>query len=420
MTTSPPLQPDPEIDQLSRDYLALAFGLDQHIPGFIDAFTGPEALRDRLVRAEPATAEGLLEQANALRGQVVEAGDLPAERRAYLLSQTGAMVALAERLAGVELSFEDEVRRCFGVLAERTPDAVFDAALDELDAALPGHGRDRLGDRMAEWKRGYVIEPEAARRLLDVIVPEIRARTRRLVDLPDDEAVRFELVSDKPWGGYNWYLGGARSLVEINTDLPIHAHTLTGLVCHEAYPGHHTEHLLKERRLFREAGWGEFAVQLISSPQAVISEGIATLAESVVFPGDQATEWQVRELYPAAGVTGDAEREILVGRAQRTLRALSSTAALMLHADGRSEDEVVAWLRRYGLQDEAEARHRLRFLTDPLWRAYVFTYHAGRDLLARWLERDNPEGDAAITGERFVRLLTTPTTPAGIIADTQG
>ena len=408
-------QPGLPFDQLSHDYLALAFGLDQHIDGFIDAYSGPEAIRDRLVRAEPATPDGLLEQARALVGQVEDDDDLPTERRAFLLAQTRAMVALSERLAGAELSYEDEVRRCFDVPAERTPEAAFDAALDDLDGALSGRGRegDALNARMAEWKRGYVIEPEAARRLLDVIVPEIRARTRRLVELPEGESVAFQLVSDKPWSGYNWYLGGARSLVEINTDLPIHVNTLTGLVCHEAYPGHHTEHTLKERRLFREREWGEFAVQLISTPQAVISEGIATLAESIVFPGDEAIRWQVAELYPVVGVTGDAEREIRIQRAQRVMRALSSNAALMLHVDGRSEDEVVVWLKRYGLRTEAEARHQLRFLTNPLWRAYVFTYHAGRDLLARWLEQGGP----GTADDRFVRLLTTPTTPNGIRAE---
>ena len=401
-------------DQISHDYLALAFGLGQHIDGFIDAYSGPEELRDRLVRAEPATPAGLSEQARVLVSQIEEEDGLPDDRRAFLLAQTRAMVTLSERLAGAELSYEDEVRRCFDVPATRTPDEDFDAALDELDEVLPGHGRDELNERMAEWKRGYVIEPEAARRLLDVIVPEIRSRTRRLVDLPEGESVEFTLVSDKPWSGYNWYLGGARSLVEINTDLPIHVNTLTGLVCHEAYPGHHTEHTLKEQRLFRAREWGEFSVQLISTPQAVISEGIATLAETIVFPGDEAIRWQVADLYPAAGVRGDAEQEIRVQRAQRVMRALSSNAGLMLHSDGRSEGEVVAWLKRYGLRTEAEARHSLRFLTNPLWRAYVFTYHAGRDILSAWLD----QGDPAAKNDRFVRLLTTPTTPNGIVAET--
>ncbi len=408
-TTTPGLP----FDTLSHDFIALAFGLNRHVDGFIDAYTGPEDVRERLTRAEPATPQGLLEQARALADQVAEADDLDPDRQVYLRSQATAMVAVAERLAGADLSYEEEVSRYFGVPASRTPEAELDAALAELDDALPGRGgTDNLNARMTEWKRQFEIAPETARQLLDVIVPEIRARTRRLVEIPDDESVRFALVSDKPWSGYNWYLGGARSLVEINTDLPIHVNALTGLVAHEAYPGHHTEHLLKERRLFRERGWGEFAVQLILTPQAVISEGIATLAESIIFPGDEAVRWQVEELYPAAGVTGDVAQQSQVERAQRALRAVSSNAGLLLHAEGRSEAEVVAYLMRYGLRTEESARHYLRFLTDPLWRAYVFTYHAGRDILHDWLHRPGEE-----PASRFARLLTMPTSPAAIIAE---
>jgi hypothetical protein len=41
---------------------------------------------------------------------------------------------------------------------------------------------------------------------------------------------------------------------------------------------------------------------------------------------------------------------------------------------------------RYALRAENEARQSLRFIADPLWRAYTFTYHVGRDLLGRWLD----------------------------------
>ena len=401
-------------DRISHDYLALAFGLNQHIDGFIDAYTGPEAVRDRLLRAEPATPEGLLEQARALLGEVDAATDLDPGRRIFLLAQTRAMVAVARKLVGEPLDYQEEVRLCFDIPAERTPDEVFEAALRELDDALPGRGRGDLNQRMADWKARYVIAPEDARRLLDVIVPEIQSRTRRLVALPAGESVEFTLVEDKPWSGYNWFLGHAHSRVEINTDLPIHANTLTGLVCHEAYPGHHTEHALKEQHLLRERGWGEFSVALITTPQAVLSEGIATVAESIVFPGDEAVRWQVAELYPAAGIAGNVEQEIAIQWFQRVMRALQANAALQLHADGRTPDEVVAWLRRYGLRSEQEARHSLRFISDPLWRAYIFTYHAGRDLLEGWLGQDGPDQIAS----RFARLLTEPTSPTAIAAAT--
>jgi hypothetical protein len=113
-------------------------------------------------------------------------------------------------------------------------------------------------------------------------------------------------------------------------------------------------------------------------------------------------------VYPAAGIDGDPAREIAIGRAQRALRAVPGNAALLLHAEGRDPEEVVAYLQRYGLSSEAEARQRLRFISDPLWRAYIFTYHAGYDLLGGWIAA----ADDAARRDRFRTLLTEPVTPS--------
>lgn len=389
-------------DPISHDYIALAHGIDRQVPGFIDAYAGPADVRTRLAEAEPATALGLLEQADALARQVAES-DYPERRKAYLTVHVRAMLTVCRKLTGESLSYTDEVHGCFDIEPARTPEATFEAAIAELDELLPGDGN--VPERMAAWRRQFEVSPDSARELIDVIVPEIRRRTVAFVDLPEGEEVEFTLVDDKPWGGYNWYLGNARSRVEINTDLPIHANALTGLVCHEAYPGHHTEHSLKERHLYQEQGWGEHAVQLISTPQAVISEGIATLAETIVFPGDELQQWQAEALYPMAGISGDPHREHRIGQAQRALRAVNANAALLLHAEDEAESEVLHYIRRYGLKSEAESKQSVRFITDPLWRAYVFTYHAGRDLLATWLQGDDNLA-------RFRQLLTEQVYPS--------
>jgi hypothetical protein len=82
----------------------------------------------------------------------------------------------------------------------------------------------------------------------------------------------------------------------------------------------------------------------------------------------------------------------------------------MRHVDGASTDEIVAYLMTYSLRTEEEARHRLRFIDDPLWRPYIFTYHVGRDLLGRWLDQAPAEDRLA----RYRQLLTEQVTPSGI------
>jgi hypothetical protein len=69
-------------------------------------------------------------------------------------------------------------------------------------------------------------------------------------------------------------------------------------------------------------------------------------------------------------------------------------------------------------------RHRYSFIADPLWRAYVFTYHVGYDLLGAWLDmpEEPEEAEAAATDAilqtrrqaRFARLLADQVTPSAI------
>lgn len=397
----------PALDRVSEDYVALAFGLERHIPGTVDAYYGPEEVKAAVMTGPLPAPDALVRQAeHLLRG--IPASGLSDGRQQYLTAQVRALHLAAQRLAGVAVDYLDEVRTFFDIEPVATPAAVFDDAVRALDEALPGEGD--VAARMIAWRQQFEVPVAIAREAIAPIADEARRRTAAFVELPDGEAIEYAFVSDKPWSGYNWYLGNCRSLVELNTDLPIRLNGMLGLLCHEGYPGHHTEHAIKEQTLYRAHGYGEHAIQLINTPECVISEGIATLAETIVFPDGEAETWQAAHVYPLAGIPGDPTREAQIALATRQLRALSANAALMLHAGGVPEDEVVAYLMRYGLCDEREARHRLRFIADPLWRAYVFTYHAGRDLLDAWLAR----GDRRA---RFARLLREQMTPSGIAAE---
>ena len=185
---------------------------------------------------------------------------------------------------------------------------------------------------------------------------------------------------------------------------------MTDLLAHEGYPGHHTEHALKER-LYTEQGLGEHALQLINTPECVISEGIDTLAEKMLFDPNELVRFRRERVYPAAGISGDTEREVAIGTALRILRSVPGNAALLLHEEGRDPQEVVAYLQRYGLVAEGEARQRLRFIADPLWRAYIFTYHVGYELISGWLDQVPDERHG-----RFRTLLTEQVYPSQIAA----
>ena len=112
--------------------------------------------------------------------------------------------------------------------------------------------------------------------------------------------------------------------------------------------------------------------------------------------------------------SSDLERAVAVRDARSTLRAADIDAALMLHAEGRSPDEVGVWLERVAALTSERAAKKLEFLTHPLWRTYAFVYAEGEALLDRWLAAVPAEARAA----RYRRLLTEPLTPPRIVAET--
>src|SRR6202030_3046969 len=99
---------------------------------------------------------------------------------------------------------------------------------------------------------------------------------------PAAEHIEFELVTDKPWSGFNTYLGGLQSRVSVNTDLPVLSTSLAHLVAHEAYPGHHTEHSRKEVGLVRRRHFLEESIFLVGTPQCLVAEALADLGLEVV------------------------------------------------------------------------------------------------------------------------------------------
>ena len=165
-------------------------------------------------------------------------------------------------------------------------------------------------------------------------------------------------------------------------------------------------------------GHVEASILLINTPECLISEGLGDLGHRFAAPPGEEPELLV-ELYERAGLaiaadpagSRDAAATTVALRPwRRQLTESRVNAALMRHADGRSHDEVLGWLQRVGRYGPAEAAKRLEFIEHPLWRAYVFVYHEGEALLARWLD-DVPEPEQA---KRFGRLLREQLGPTAI------
>ncbi len=399
-------------DDVAAEYVRLGLAFDRLEEGFVDAYTGDPALRAEVNDAPAPDPAELARRARDLRGALP--GELPADRAAFVDAHLRALECSARKFAGEQVGFVDEVAAYFDVqIAPRDVDEYAQAHAQIATAlGVPGATGSRLREAYAAYRRAEEIPAHLVQPLVGELAGALREVVRGRFGLPEAEVIDFEIVSDKPWSGFNYYLGDYRSKVAINTDLPQYLSGLPGLVAHEAYPGHHTEHCRKEQLLVGD-GQLEQTIFLVNTPQCLMAEGLADHALTAAMGRD----WQpwAAEIYADFGLRFDAEKARAVSAATAGLLHVRQDAALALHDAGRDADEVAAFLERWLLAPPDRARQMLRFLTSPLWRAYISTYVEGYELLDGWLAATAP-GQTRL--DRFGRLLDEPLTPALLRAET--
>ncbi|MEV0364166.1 DUF885 domain-containing protein [Nocardia fusca] len=396
-----------EAHPLVIEYLRLGLAFDRIEEGFVDAYTADPRLRQEVENAPKPEPRELARTAARLRAELPNAG-LTAQRTEFIDVHLRALECSGRKFAGDDIGFIDEVRAYFDVEIAPGDPAEYQEAHRRIDEVLGGSGP--LAERMAAHRKADEIPPDKLEACVEAFSGALRELVRARYPLPDHEHVTYEVVGDKPWSGFNYYLGNYRSTVAINSDLRQHMANLPRLISHESYPGHHTEHCRKEAGLVA-AGQAEQTIFLVNTPQCLMAEGLADLAlRSIVGPGWG--RW-AQEIYTDLGLRFDGERAERLAEASGQLLGVRQDAALMLHDQGKDADDVAAFLERWSLTTPDRARQSLRFLSSPLWRAYISTYVEGYRLLGGWLDRATDEDDRA---DRFRRLLDEPLIPSALRA----
>lgn len=381
-------------------YIELGLRFGRHVDGFVDAYYGPPSI-SRRVEAEPIrSADSLVADAARLVADLdggIDDAALGAARRRWLRAQVVGMHTSARKLAGEALAYVDEVELCYGVRPWFRPEEQFADAHRLLGEVLPGSGS--VAERYGTWREAQAVPADRLEPAIRSIAEDFRARTDVLFALPDGEHVEWELATDKPWSGFNYYLGDLQSRVAINIDLPVLSTSLGHLVAHEAYPGHHTEHTRKEVGLVRGAEHLEETIFLVGTPQCLLAEGLADLGLEVLL--GPRPETVLAEHFGPLGIAYDPDVVAGLRRAGEALDAVRANAAWLLHQDGRPVDEVIAYLERWSLLPRARATKAVAFLTDPTWRAYISCYVEGYPLCRSFTDGE-PRNFARLLDEQLV------------------
>jgi arylsulfatase A-like enzyme len=416
--SAPAAQSSP-MNTIAERYVKLVLALGQHDPDYVDAFYGPpewkaEAERQKQPLADiDAAADRVIAAIPAL-SDADRRDELVVLRRDYLKRQLEALRARVRMLEGVKPTFDEESQALYDAVAPVHPESYFEAILKEIEAALPGEGP--LVDRYDAFRRNFIVPSDRLGRVFDRAIAECRTRTLPHVQLPANESFTVEYVNNKPWSGYNWYQGNYRSLIQVNTDLPVYIDRAIDLACHEGYPGHHVYNALLEKHLVRDRGWVEFSVYALFSPQSLIAEGTANYGIEVAFPGDERIAFERDVLFPLAGLDPAQAAAYAKVRSLVDRLAYAGNEAARKYLNGQlTRTQTVEWLTRYAMMPAAPAEQRTKFY--DTYRSYVINYNLGKDLVKEYVEsRGGVASQPDVRWREFVRLLASPRLPSGLRA----
>jgi hypothetical protein len=401
------------MDSIGVSYVKLALALGQHDPDYVDAFYGPPEWKKEMGQKKLSLVE-IEQQAGQLIEQL-KAIPQPSEeliklRHEYLAKQLSSMRARIQIINGKKMSFDEESKAVYDVVAPTKSEAEFQKVIDQLDALLPGEGP--LISRYDTFQKDFVIPSAKLDAVFTAAIKECRSRTLAHIELPKSESFKVEYVTDKPWSGYNWYQGNYRSVIQVNTDLPIYIDRAIDLAGHEGYPGHHVYNVLLEKHLVKDRGWMEFTVYALFSPQSLIAEGTANFGVKVLFTESERTEFEKKVLFPLAGLDPSRVEEYYKVKNLVDKLSYAGNEAARRYLNGQIDAKAAAeFMTKYGMMLPARAEQRVRFMEK--YRAYVINYNYGQDLVAEYIASkggtpDHPEK----RWEEFGKLLSSPRLPS--------
>ena len=396
------------LDDAARAYVGLVLEYGEAEGGYVDAYYGP-AEWAAAAKVAPRTVPHISIDAAILLRRIVAvpATGIDAARQRFLIAQLRALLARAAMKQGARYSFTEEAEALFGTRPALKPLASYDAVLKRIEKIVPGRGPLPL--RVASFRKRYEIPAAKLPAVIEAGIAECKARSATHIAAPADENFQLSFVTNKPWSGYNYYQGNYKSLIQINTDLPVQISRAVDLGCHEGYPGHHIYNVLLERNLTKGRGWVEFSVYPLYSPQSLIAEGSANYGIDLAFPGEEQTRFEQEKLYPLAGLDPRSAPALAeLSKATRALAGAGYTIADQYLSGRITRDAAKALVERYELADPKRAEQRLKFI--DTYRSYIINYGLGRDLVQAYVERAAP----AQRWARMESLLSEPTLPADL------
>ncbi len=361
---------DPTSLPIGKQYIEAAFQTDYFLRNkisedliVVDSYFGPPEFKPK---KDPVDPDLLLNSIHQLQGRIKKEIRVK-PRRTYLLKQIAALDLLIRFGLDEKIRFEKRVKIGLDADVVVISNERIDELSEEADRALRREVlKGDLTSMATSWrKRAMTTGPEIVPLAQEVAITARRATEQLLFKLPEDEQVEFRAVPKASWSAYNYYQGKYHAIIEVNIELPRSKYSIWKWVTHETYPGHQTQLVQQELGFEQGTHSIEATIAIINTPDCTIAEGIAEAGPDILQAARPLTRPETVSSY-----------------LMQLRRAVGINALVMIQQEQRSEAEVVEYLQNYGAYEEAYARSRLPFMTDPMWGPYGYTY-----LIGAWLVR---------------------------------
>jgi hypothetical protein len=381
-------------------------------PDYVDAYFGPQEMQAK-AKKQNLSYEQLAKETDAALSSLerikVPDDEYVKLRYEFLIKQLQSLRSFIDIKSGKRLSFDQESQALYDAVAPTFSQSHFDETLQKLDAVLPGKGD--LRERYEAYQNRFVIPKDKLDSVFQIALKECRARTKKHISLPDSESFKVEYVTNKPWGGYNWYKGNFHSVIQVNTDLPIYIDRAVDLAGHEGYPGHHVYNVLLEQELLKKRNWKEFSIYPLFSPESLIAEGSANYGVDVLFPEDERLQYEQHVIFPAAGLDPSLAAQYYKIRELVNKLGYSGNEAARHFLDGNwTAEQAIQWMQKYSLYSRNRAEKRLDFIKK--YRSYVINYNLGQDMVKAYIESRSRNEESR--WKELAKMLGSPLLPSGI------
>ena len=373
--TAPAFASD-SVDAVAREYVELALGAQLLDPESVvtNAPRPDDLARAKAAHRDAAAIERALGALEARLDRIPPGNArLDAMRWRALRARIESLRVQMRPADAPRLSVAEEVARRYGFVPAFRPLSDYDAAIDALDAAMPGKGS--LSERIETMKQAAIVPPDRLEAVVRAAVAECRKRTVAHLALPP-ESVELQFPDDGMFPASATYAGGGKSVVTASRAVPNNVDQVLQYSCHEVYPGHHTHYVTLDKALYQDRGWAEYAVEQNAGPFVPVAEAVAEYGVGLAFPIEERLAFERDVLFPLAGLTmADPAQWRAYLSARSSVLGATSTVARDFLAGTIDRDTAHRLFVRYRLQTPDAADRLLKML--PVIGSYVIASDMG-------------------------------------------